>query len=73
MGALSRWHLALILVAVLLLSGYKKLPDAARSIGRSMRIFKGEMQGLRDDDVRAEEPAPAGARGQTPVTGEIVA
>ena len=72
MEALSPWHLALILAAVLLLFGYKKLPDAARSMGRSMRIFKGEMQGMRDDDVRARQPAAAGPSGQTPVSGEVV-
>ena len=42
---------------MLLLFGYKKLPDASRSIGRSLRIFKGEMKGMKDDDVRAEDPA----------------
>lgn len=52
-------ELVVIVVAVLLLFGYKKLPDASRAIGRSLRIFKGEMKGLRDDDVRAEGPAPA--------------
>ena len=51
------WEIGLILLAVLLLFGYKKLPDASRSIGRSLRIFKGEMKGLKDDDVRGEESA----------------
>src|SRR5688572_8744915 len=32
-------EIGLILVAVLLLFGYKKLPDASRSLGRSLRIF----------------------------------
>ena len=45
-------EIILIIIAVLLLFGYKKLPDASRSIGRSLRIFKGEMKGLKDDDVR---------------------
>src|SRR4051812_20849493 len=60
-------EIILIIVAVLLLFGYKKLPDASRSIGRSMRIFKGEMRGLKDDDVRPREPATT-----TPVVGEVV-
>ena len=50
-------EIILIIIAVLLLFGYKKLPDASRSIGRSLRIFKGEMKGMKDDDVRTKEPA----------------
>lgn len=50
-------ELILILLAVLLLFGYKKLPDASRSLGRSLRIFKGEMKGMKDDDVRTRAEA----------------
>jgi sec-independent protein translocase protein TatA len=60
-------EIGLIILAVLLLFGYKKLPDASRSLGRSLRIFKGEMKGMKDDDVRAKEAAQT-----TPVRGEIV-
>jgi sec-independent protein translocase protein TatA len=60
-------EIILIILAVLLLFGYKKLPDASRSIGRSMRIFKGEMKGLKDDDVRSKDPATT-----TPVRGEVI-
>jgi sec-independent protein translocase protein TatA len=41
-------EIGLIVLAVMLLFGYRKLPDAARSLGRSLRIFKGEMEGLRE-------------------------
>jgi sec-independent protein translocase protein TatA len=61
-------EIGLIILAVLLLFGYKKLPDASRSMGRSMRIFKSEMKGMKDDDVRAKDEART-----TPVTGQIVA
>jgi sec-independent protein translocase protein TatA len=61
-------ELILILLAILLLFGYKKLPDASRSLGRSLRIFKGEMKGMKDDDVRTKDAATT-----TPVRGEIVA
>src|SRR3954469_9567544 len=47
-------EIGLIGLAILLLFGYKKLPDASRSLGRSLRIFKGEMKGMKDDDVRAD-------------------
>ena len=46
---LGPMEIGLIIFAVLLLFGYKKLPDASRSLGRSLRIFKGEMKGLKDD------------------------
>ncbi len=36
-------EIGLIVLAVMLLFGYKKLPDASRSLGRSLRIFKAEV------------------------------
>ena len=36
-------EIGLIVLAVMLLFGYKKLPDASRSLGRSLRIFKSEV------------------------------
>lgn len=39
-----------ILLVVILLFGAKRLPDTARGLGRSLRIFKAETKGLRDDD-----------------------
>jgi sec-independent protein translocase protein TatA len=56
MGELSVWHWAIVAVAVLVLFGSKKLPDAARSLGRSLRIFKSEVRELHSDD----EPAARG-------------
>ena len=50
MGGLGPLEIGLIILAILLLFGYKKLPDAARAIGRSARIFKAETKGLRDGD-----------------------
>ncbi|MEJ4112528.1 Sec-independent protein translocase subunit TatA [Corynebacterium kroppenstedtii] len=42
-------ELVLIAVVILLLFGWKKLPDAARSVGRSMRIFKSEVSEMKND------------------------
>lgn len=42
-------ELLIIAVVVLVLFGSKKLPDAARSLGRSLRIFKAETKGLQDE------------------------
>lgn len=47
------FELFAILAVIVLLFGSKKLPDAARSLGRSMRIFKAETKGLRDGDKPA--------------------
>jgi sec-independent protein translocase protein TatA len=58
---LSAWHLAIIVLAFVVLFGYKKLPDATRSLGRSMRIFKSEVKGLHDDEPRSVEQTPAAA------------
>ena len=50
MGGLSPWHLLIVLAVLLLLFGSKKLPDTARGLGRSLRIFKSEMKEMRSDD-----------------------
>ena len=47
------WELVLILLVVVMVFGYKRLPDSARAVGRSMRILKAETKGLRDDDKPA--------------------
>ena len=65
-------EIGLIILAILLLFGYKKLPDASRSLGRSLRIFKGEMKGMKDDDARAGVRTRDAAQ-TTPVRGEISA
>lgn len=52
MEALTPMHLLVILIGFVVLFGYKKLPDASRSLGRSLRIFTSEMRSMRD-----EEPA----------------
>jgi sec-independent protein translocase protein TatA len=52
-------EIGLIILAILLLFGYKKLPDASRSLGRSLRIFKGEMKGMKEDGATAADPTVA--------------
>jgi len=47
---LGPWEIAIIAVVILVLFGSAKLPQAARSLGRSMRIFKSETKGLIGDD-----------------------
>jgi sec-independent protein translocase protein TatA len=66
-------EIGLIILAILLLFGYKKLPDASRSLGRSLRIFKGEMKGMKDDDSAVGGLRTRDAAQTAPVRGEIVA
>lgn len=61
--SLGPMEIALIVLVIILLFGAKRLPDAARSIGRSMRIFKSEVKEMNNDP--AEKPAEA-APGELP-------
>ncbi len=56
MGGLSWWHWMIIIAAFVILFGYKRLPDAARGVGRSLRILKSEVSAMADDD-KAKQPA----------------
>ncbi|MEH0821167.1 MULTISPECIES: Sec-independent protein translocase subunit TatA [Micromonospora] len=67
MGALKPWHIAVLVVVLILLFGAKRLPDAARSLGRSLRIIKAETKSLHDDDRDLAEKADAQA-GYQPLT-----
>ena len=42
-------HILLLLLVVVVLFGAKRLPDSARSLGKSMRIFKSEMKEMNDE------------------------
>lgn len=58
MGSLSPWHWAILLIVVIVLFGAKRLPDAARSLGKSLRIFKSEVRELQND-TKAQNLPPA--------------
>lgn len=64
MGGLQPWHWVIVIAVFVLLFGAKKLPDAARSLGQSMRIFKSEVKEMKDKP-EAEKPA-------TPIASERV-
>jgi sec-independent protein translocase protein TatA len=64
-------EIIVVLVVLILLFGAKRLPDAARSLGRSMRIFKSEVKEMKHDDDPPATSAPASrpgaaARGRGP-------
>jgi sec-independent protein translocase protein TatA len=63
MELFSPGHLIpLLIIALVLFFGWKQLPDMARSLGRSLRIFKTEIKGMSEDDkardAANEKPAP---------------
>ncbi len=45
------WELVLVVLVIMVLFGAKRLPEASRSLGRSLRIVTAETTGLRDDDT----------------------
>ncbi len=68
-------ELIVIVLIIVILFGWKKLPDAARSLGRSMRIFKAEVEEMKRDDppsaaskdtVRGATVPPQDRVGETP-------
>jgi sec-independent protein translocase protein TatA len=67
-GVVKPWHIIVLVVVLILLFGAKRLPDAARGLGRSLRIIKAETAGLRDEDVNAKAEPKSG---REPLTPEI--
>jgi sec-independent protein translocase protein TatA len=59
---LTPGHLAILAIVLILLFGAKRLPDAARSLGKSMRIFKSEVRELQSEHKteasNVEAPTP---------------
>ncbi len=51
-------HILILLIVVLVLFGAKRLPDSARSLGRSMRIFKSEMKEMTAEEKKADDETP---------------
>ncbi|AEV86114.1 preprotein translocase subunit TatA [Actinoplanes sp. SE50] len=72
MGALKPWHLILLVVVLVLLFGAKRLPDAARSLGRSLRIMKAETKGLIDENNNDNLAEKADAQySRQPLQGDV--
>jgi sec-independent protein translocase protein TatA len=65
----SPWKVLIVAVVLIVLFGSKKLPDAARSLGKSMRILKTEVGSLHQDEPDAKaQSAPAVAFPQPELT-----
>jgi sec-independent protein translocase protein TatA len=48
-------HWLLLILVVVLLFGAKRLPDSARALGRSLRIFKSEVKELNKDEKKSDD------------------
>lgn len=60
----SEW--LILLLVIILLFGARRLPDAARGLGRSLRIFKAETKGLSEPETTTEPPKPVDAAAPVP-------
>lgn len=59
-GLFSPWHIAILVLVVLLVFGPKRLPEMGRSLGRGMREFKDSISGNSADEEEASlSAAPA--------------
>jgi sec-independent protein translocase protein TatA len=63
-NTLSPWHLLILAAVFVVLFGSRKLPDAARSLGKSMRILKAETRVLGDEDTGDEAGQVPSAQAQ---------
>lgn len=71
MGSLQPWHWLILAVVVIVLFGAKRLPDAARSLGKSLRIFKSEVRELQSES-KSDSSVQAPAASPTPVQSQRV-
>jgi sec-independent protein translocase protein TatA len=63
MGQIGPRELVVLLIIVLLVFGAKRMPDIARSLGKSARILKSETRAMKAENASASAPAastPAG-------------
>lgn len=84
-NALEPWHLIILVLVVVIVFGANRLPDAARSLGRSMRIFKSEVGEMHKDgtskaskstvdgDVVEQQTTTTTTRTERPATGSTAA
>ncbi len=57
-------HILILVIVLVLLFGAKRLPDSARALGKSMKIFKNEVK-----ELNAEKPKEEDSDGDKKSTG----
>ncbi len=70
MGGIGPWEIALILIAILILFGGKKLPELARGMGQGMREFKKAARGVKDELESAANAVDEADMDTSPATDE---
>ena len=65
----SPWKILIVAVVILVLFGSAKLPGAARSLGKSMRILRAEVKDLHEEETEPAIASP-GIAGPRPVTAQ---
>ncbi len=69
----SPWKVLIVAIVLIVLFGSKKLPDAARSLGKSMRILKTEVGSMHEDETASRASNASGAPAAFPPPAEIAA
>jgi TatA/E family protein of Tat protein translocase len=54
-------HILLLILVLVVLFGAKKLPESARSLGKSLRIFKEELKGENKGNTSGKDDNSGGA------------
>jgi sec-independent protein translocase protein TatA len=62
----SPWKILIIAIVILVLFGSRKMPDAARSLGRSMRILKAEVREMHEEGASGTQDGQPAQAAQTP-------
>ncbi|WP_431984599.1 Sec-independent protein translocase subunit TatA [Streptomyces qinglanensis] len=60
-NGLEPWHLVVVTLVAMLVFGSKRLPDAARSLGTSLRILKSEARALKQESAPHPPREPGGS------------
>ena len=56
-GVVGPWQFAIVIVALLLLFGGKKIPELMKGLGKGMKEFKDATKGeVKEDEKKEEEP-----------------
>lgn len=66
MGNIGPWQLLIVALLILLLFGARRLPELARGLGSSLRIFKAETKEMMDDDKKSAPPQVGSGTAERP-------